>query len=198
MITYERLCDLLVESAQAHGLWVTDSRHFIALPTTERTFEMVVVPVGWQPPHDIRARLDFTWDAAYTSITLYDQDDLCSLYHDEHEDCPHQKYAPHIAIELEIRYEFTPPEAGEAPEIAGALRRILGEQIPSPNLPEIKFEISYVPDSGLVIHDAFAFQVWTLEGEDLMEEPDLSDIFEEIQRLLWALYNSGYFHGQRR
>lgn len=191
MLTYEDLADLLLDTADEVGLEPTDVAHLIEYPSGRRTFSMFCVPEGWEPPYDVEAEIRFSYEASDIALSMYGVEEFCALFHGDDVDCPHRELTPDVAIVLEVKYLFRAPDVPSVPELTGNLRRMFQRQINHDNQPEVKFEVSSLPDATLVVHQAYAYYWWELQDELFKEDPDVTPILAEIRQVLEALKASG-------
>ncbi len=198
MITYEDLANLLLDQAEEVGLEPLDVSHLVEWPAGRRTFTMYCVPEDWDPPFDIVAELRFSYEAMDVALSHYGQEELCAMYHDPGVPCPHLGIPPDLTIVLEVKYQFQPPDVYSVPEVTGELRRLFRQHIPHDNQPEMKFEVSSLPDASLQVHQAYAYYWWELREELFEEEPDFTDVFREIHAVIDAIKASGLIEGHPR
>ncbi|MCL5677556.1 MAG: hypothetical protein M1602_06840, partial [Firmicutes bacterium] len=159
MQTYEAICDLLLDGAEDAGLFVASVEHYIETITLDKEFIFICLPPGERTSPRVRAEISFVWDSTLTAASVYGQPRRLPDPGDEMDLAPP---APalgdlplgplgHPLIELYIKYQFNVPNAERVPELADRLRRILRGVIDHENFPEIKFEVSVLPDGKVVL-----------------------------------------------
>ncbi len=202
MKTYEEIYDLLLDAGEGVDLQVASVEHYIETVSLDKEFIFVCVPPGERPSHKVRAEISFVWDATLTAASIY------GLRPSSHAGGHGQGASPEMLspemlsfgdlplatddepyFELYIKYLFEVPTAERVAELSDRLRRILHTVIDHDNFPEMKFEVSVLPDNKVVVDDAYAFYWWQIslaEGAEL----DFTGVMTEVKRVLEVLLTS--------
>jgi hypothetical protein len=189
MLRYEDICQEFIDSAESNFMLVYAVRHVMDVVTCDREFHCVCVDEEGNPPYPIRADVSFPWDAVLTAESNYA------------EDCPLIKipaYAriidrtkPGSFIELEIRICFETVNFEEAGVLAKRIQRLVTNLISPDSQPQIKFEVSILPDGRVVVHDSYIYYCCQVSFND--EGILFSPLCQEIQKILETLVNSSLF-----
>ncbi|MGE5590779.1 MAG: hypothetical protein ACM3ZA_09230 [Bacillota bacterium] len=192
MKTYETVCDLLLNAVEDAGMSIASVEHYIETITLDKEFIFVCVPEGQEDAPRVRAEISFIWDSTMTAASVYGQG------RGPHGSGPDlQLDAPSLnldvlpinaqpVMELYVKYQFEVPSAERVPELADRLRSILRGVISHENFPEVRFEVSVLPDGKVAVDDAFAFYWWQVDlGGDV--EREFEDITGEVRQVLSAL-----------
>lgn len=189
MLKFEEIKEVLISDLKDSGLEIISSRNLMEMESLDRIFKITCTPIGYKSYRGINAEITFEWDCMYTSESLYGPS--CDLYHDENVPCAHSKYEPEIFVELEIKYNFPVSNVEEVPILHKNLRNLIYKQIFHTNFPQIKFEVSTLPDGRLVVHDSYAYVFWEIPVNP--EGVDFTDVFYEVKNLLELLIESNLF-----
>lgn len=195
MKTYEEICDLLRGAAEDADLEVASLEHYIETVSLDKEFIFVCLPPGERPNNKVRAEISFVWDSTLTAVSVYGAPRHGHAGdHGQLEGEPLNFASVPLGeeepfFELYIKYLFDVPSAERVPELADRLRQILHGVIDHDNFPELKFEVSVLPDMKVAVDDAFAFYWWQIS---LDPDVDLSftGVMGEVRRVLLALLAS--------
>jgi len=195
MKTYETMCDLLLNAVEDAGLSIASVEHYIETITLDKEFIFVCVPEGEEDSPKVRAEISFVWDSTLTAASVYGQGrSPHGAGSDLELDTPPLNLdmlpiGGSPVVELYIKYQFEVPSAERVPELADRLRSILRGVIGHENFPEVRFEVSVLPDGKVVVDDAFAFYWWQVDlGRDV--EGEFDEIMREVHHVLSALMTS--------
>lgn len=197
MKTYEEICDLLLDAAEGSDLQVATVEHYIETVSLDKEFIFVCVPPGDRPANKVRAEISFVWDATMSAASVYGLRPGTHLGGHGSGINPetlglgdlHLTPETEPFFELYIKYLFEVPTAERVPELSDRLRQILHTVIEHENFPEMKFEVSVLPDNKVVVDDAYAFYWWQIslaEGTLL----DFTGVMTEVKQVLEVLLTS--------
>jgi len=158
--------------------------------TCDREFRCACTAEESEPPYRIWAEVGFTWEAILTAESIYGED--CPI----HKKCmpgqpPFERVAPDSYIELEIRICFETTKFEEAGTLARQIQNLISRLITHDNQPQIKFEVSILPEGKVVVHDSYIYYWWLINFKD--EKIEFLPICREIRIILEALVNSSLF-----
>jgi hypothetical protein len=172
MLTYEQITDSFIAAARIAGLDPYLIEHNIETRSLDREFRCLCVPKGIKPPHEIRAEINFGWDCAMTTETIFD---------DHAPDMDDEEEAESCFIELIIKYNFKLPGFDSINDADKELRKLFGQVMKHDNIPHIHCEIIVDgEDKGLL--ECWAEHFWEVS---YLEEPsDFPAICAEIYRVL--------------
>lgn len=191
MLRYEEICQDFLDSAENSGLLVYGVHHNMDVITCDREFRCTCVTDDSEPPYQIRAEIGFTWDALLTAESNYGDE-----YYFYQKGIPirssfSERIIPGRFLELEIRICFETVNFEEAGVLARRIQHLVKDLIKRDNHPQIKFEVSILPEGRVVVHDSYINYWWRLDIQD--EEIEFTPVCEEIRQVLNALASSSLF-----
>ncbi len=183
--TYEELAADLLDGLERAGLVVQDVGHELEPSTGERTFQCSVRLAASEPPHRYLASLHFHWDALLTYLGSYGPGSECELYHEDDEECSHQR--AHPAVELVGEFDlgdggYPLRELGEVQAWIETVEGLLARALPPQENRVVRVGLT-VKDGTAWVDRFAAEQVWML---DLAEPPELAPICDTIKATLKA------------
>lgn len=194
-VGFEQLMGILLWAAAQQKLNLYNISTQIDTTTLERSFEANAVPADWELPYSPRAKLSFSWPAEYTSLSVYSDEALCSLYHDESEFCTHEPGSAEMFVELEIDYVLPSSVAASLDSDEGIektarqLRQAFIEEVNHDNIVHVWATAHYGGDQ-ISLTEIKAHYYWTLE-EELHNLPLLAEVLmsicAEVRRVLIRL-----------
>lgn len=191
-VSYEQVVGTLMWACVQNKLRLYSVANMLDTNTLEREFKACCVPSEWQPPYQMRAEIGFQWPTEYTALSLQGDEALCSLYHDEGEDCEHEPGSAEFFIELEIEYhlpfslvEQIDSDAG-IETVARRIRRVFSDLVDHENIVVVDVDATFTGDE-LALTRIYARHFWVLDDE-LHGLPQLAavllSICDEINRVL--------------
>ena len=103
-VGYEQFVGTFIAAAGEAGLRLFDVASTLDTTTLERRFSASCAPAEWSPPLELWAETRFFWPAEYTALSLYGDEAICDLYHEENVACKHRNRQANLFTELEIEY----------------------------------------------------------------------------------------------
>lgn len=191
MLRYEEVCQDFLDAAENSGLVIFGVRHFLDVITCDREFRCTCVHEESQPPYQIRAEVGFTWEAMLTAESNYGDDYPLSRETLFTRGVLCDRVMPESFIELEIRVYFEALKFEEAGVLARRIQTLISNLIEHDNQPQIKYEVSILPEGRVVIHDSYIYYCWPVRLQE--EMIDFTPICEEIRKILEVLVNSSLF-----
>lgn len=191
MLRYEEICQDFLDATESAGLLVFGIRHIMDVVTCDREFHCTCIDDESEPPYQVRADIGFTWDALLTAESNYGED-YCNFRENLAERraiC--DRITPEAFIELEIKICFETLKFEEAGVLARHIQHLITGLITHDNQPQIKFEVSILPEGRVVVHDSYIYYCWHINFQD--ENVDFKPICEEVRSILDALVNSSLF-----
>ncbi|NPV28322.1 MAG: hypothetical protein HPY58_01430 [Firmicutes bacterium] len=188
MWRYEEICQDFLDAAENAGLFVCEVHHIMDVITCDREFRCTCTIDESEPPYRIWAEVGFTWNTLLTAESIYgDNCPLCKKYPLTP---PFEREPSDSFIELEVRICFETVKFEEAGTLARQIQNLIGKLI-THNQPQIKFEVSVLPEGKVVVHDSYIYYLWLINIKD--EKIEFLPICEEIRLILDALVNSSLF-----
>lgn len=179
MLRYEDIAESILDAAEDVGLVIEDVEHRLETSKGDRQFRVLCSldhELKIPPPAEVR----FFWDAVMTATSVYGS--ACDLYHPEGESCPHQLNQPQPLLDIELKYPIGVPKAEDVPALAERIVARLGAVMGEGRKVEVKFELSVQADGKVLVQNAYAFSIWTLEFGD--EDVSCNEILAEVRRVL--------------
>lgn len=192
MLRYEEICQEFLDAAENSGLLVIGVRHLMDIITCDREFRCTCLTDGSEPPYQVRAEIGFTWDALMTAESNYNED-----YPFYKEPLFGQRFfinnrtSSETAIDLEISICFETLKFEEAGVLARRIQNLISTLINHEEQPQIKFEVSVLPEGRVVVHDSYIYYCWHIQFED--DSVDFAPVCNEVRSILEALVNSSLF-----
>ncbi len=191
-VGYEQLVGTLIAAAGEAGLRLFDASSTLDTTTLERRFSASCAPAEWMPPLELWAETRFFWPAEYTALSLYGDEVICDLYHEENVACKHRNRQANLFTEMEIEYllpyEFVRQlDSDEGVEkTARRIRQLFIDIVEHDNIVAVEAKALYTGDQ-LHLSSIKAGHIWVLEDElaeqDSLKEA-LQDICEEMRTVL--------------
>ncbi len=185
MRTYEEVIHSLHAAAAKHGMQMFDRQSWIDYVTLDRSYRIMAVTKGDEPPHRVRAELSFPWPAKYTVESTHGPN--CCMYHAPEDRCPHQELSPEAVVALDIRYLLDVQDAAAATELGDSVRALLERTLEYDSAPEIHFAIAEGGTGPVAVTELSATTIWDI---DVSEEIDFGPPIEEVANVLTALLAS--------
>lgn len=185
-LAMEQLIGTLIWSTTEAKLRLYGMSTTLDTTTLERRFSAMCVPSEWQSPFELRAEINFSWPAEYTSLSLYGDEALCALYHDDEEECIHNEEPADVFVELEIEYHLPygfvhALNSDEGIErVARRIQQAFREVVDHENLVRVEVKATY-SNNHLNLMSMKARHHWTLD-EELHDLPLLSAVLLSISR----------------
>jgi len=190
LLRYEEICQDFLDAAENAGLFVHGVRHIMDIITCDREFRCTCAADESEKPPRIWAEISFGWESILTAESVYGDD--YSVYKKSISGhLPFKRDLPKPFIELEIRICFETAQFEEAGILARQIQNLINGLITHENQPQIKFEVSILPEGRVVIHDSYIYYWWLIDFQD--ERIEFLPICEEIRLILEALVNSSLF-----
>lgn len=188
---YEEVCQEFLDAAEDSGLVVIGVRHLMDVITCDREFRCTCVTDGSEPPYQVRAEIGFTWDALMTAESNYSEE--YSYYKEPlfSQRFLNSRISSETAIDLEISICFETIKFEEAGVLARRIQNLISGLISHDEEPQIKFEVSVLPDGRVVVHDSYIYYCWHLQFDD--ESIDFTPVCNEVRNILETLVNSSLF-----
>lgn len=181
MLTYEQLSHKFILAARNAGLDPYLIEHNIETRSLDREFRCLCVPQGIKPPYDIRAEIDFGWDCAMTTETIYEEYGPDLDDEEELELC---------FIELTIKYHFKIPDFDSITEADRELQKLFERVMKHENLPRVHCEIIWEGGDRKVL-ECWAEHFWEISYVE--DTGDFAGICAEIYRVLKEMRNFPFF-----
>jgi len=191
LLRYEEICQEFLDAAESAGLLVFGVHHIMDVITCDREFRCTCVNDESEPPYQVRAEIGFTWDALMTAESNYSEDyPFCK------EPLLGQRsfinrISPETFIDLEVRICFETLKFEEAGVLARRIQHLINNLINHDNQPQIKFEVSILPEGRVVVHDSYIYYCWHIDFQD--DSVDFAPVCDEVRNILEVLVNSSLF-----
>jgi hypothetical protein len=133
---------------------------------------------------ELWAETRFFWPAEYTALSLYGNEVICDLYHEENVACKHRNRQANLFTELEIEYllpyEFVRQlDSDEGIEkTARRIRQLFADIVEHDNIVAVEAKALYAGDE-LQLSSVKAGHIWVLEDE-LLEQDSLKEALDDI------------------
>jgi hypothetical protein len=189
---FEHIVGTLIWAASQADLQLFEASNTLEVVTLERRFSVNCAPEGWPPPVDIWAQISFAWPVENSTLSLYGDEALCDLYHNETANCRHQPLTANLVTELEVVYMMSEHlvshlDSDEGIEkTARRIRRMFTDLVDHENIIAVEATALFT-DDGLKLAGIRAGHVWMFEDEltDIsMLRESLVSICQEIAAVL--------------
>lgn len=183
-IGYEQFVSTFIATAAEAGLRLFDASSTLDTTSLERRFSAACAPLEWTPPLELWVETRFFWPAEYTALSLYGDEVICDLYHEETVSCRHRNRQANLFTELEIEYllpyEFVRQlDSDEGVEkTARRIRQLFTDIVEHDNIVAIEAKALYTGDE-LHLSTVKAGHIWVLE-EELADQDALKDALNDI------------------
>lgn len=183
-VGFEMVVGALISAATEAGLRLFEAASTLDTTTLERRFSASCVPQDWRHPVDLWAEMRFYWPAEYTALSLYGDEVICDMYHDENVPCRHRNQPASLFTELEVEYllpfEFVRRlDTDEGVErTARRIRQLFTDIVEHDNIVGVEAKALFTGDE-LRLSSIKAGHVWVLE-EELSDSVLLRGAFLEI------------------
>jgi hypothetical protein len=187
VLRYEDVCQDFLDAAEGTGLVVFGVHHLMDVISCDREFHCTCVAEESEPPYQIRAEINFPWEAFLTAESNFSEE------YPAYRGIPvfnGQRVFPESFIELEVRIFFETNSFEDAGTLARRIQRLLSGLIIQER-PQIKFEVSVSPESKVAVHDSYIYYCWKVAYSD--EEVNFAPVCEELLRVMETLVNSSLF-----
>ncbi len=183
-VGFEMVVGSLIGAANEAGLRLFEAANTLDTTTLERRFSASLVPQEWHHPVDLWAEVRFYWPAEYTALSLYGDEVICDMYHDENVPCRHRNQPASLFTELEVEYllpfEFVRRlDSDEGVErTARRIRQLFADVVEHDNIVGVEAKALFTGDE-LQLSSIKAGHVWVLE-EELSDQTLLRGAFLEM------------------
>lgn len=196
-VGYEMIVGALFHAASQAGLRLFEVASTLDTTTLERRFNASCVPQDWPHPVDLWVEVHFYWPAEYTALSLYGDEVLCDMYHDENTPCRHRQQTASLFTEFEVEYllpfEFVRHlDNDEGIErTARRIRQLFTDVVAHDNIVGVEAKALFTGEE-LQLSSIKAGHVWVLEEE--LSDPALlhiafGEICQEMKTVLQRFSN---------